>query len=203
MNEIRREHMEWIVFVLADKGWNRAELSRQAGIDPTTLSKFFNDKLQTAGLSTQTIRKIEECTGLPAFKTTKSSVARGLSENEAAPYLYFDNTAPHDRAVRAWINDQPALDPWLLNSRALELLGYMPGDILLVDLNKEAQTGDVVCAQSLDNRGGAETIFRTFEPPFLVAASMETALHKPLLIDDDRTTVMGTVVGSVRAKKTA
>jgi SOS-response transcriptional repressor LexA len=89
----------------------------------------------------------------------------------------------------------------VLRSRSLESAGYMPGDILMVDLNGRPEPGDVVCAQIYDRSGKAETIFRIYEHPFLVAATLDGRLMKPHLVDNDRVVIRGVVIASLRERR--
>lgn len=107
-----------------------------------------------------------------------------------------------DEAVRQIMRGRNATDPWVLRSRAVELAGYLPGDILLVDLNERARSRDLVCAQVYDwTRGKAETVFRIYESPYLIAASGEQHLLKPFVVDDDMVMIRGVVVGSIRPRR--
>lgn len=77
----------------------------------------------------------------------------------------------------------------------------MPGDVVVVDLAATPTRGDVVCAQVYRwHEGKAETVFRIFEPPYLVAASAAPALRMPLVVDNDRVMIKGVVTHSLRAR---
>jgi SOS-response transcriptional repressor LexA len=89
--------------------------------------------------------------------------------------------------------------PWTLRSRALEVAGYLPGDVLIVDLNARPDDGDVVCAQVYE-RDNAETLFRIYEAPYLQAATYQRGLFKPLLVDGRRVVLRGVVVASIRPR---
>lgn len=54
-----------------------------------------------------------------------------------------------------------------------------------------------------DRTGRAETIFRLYEDPFLVAATLDKGLMKPHLIDNDRVVVRGVVIASFRERRAA
>jgi len=92
----------------------------------------------------------------------------------------------------------PGVDPWVMKSRALEHAGYLPGDILIVDLNAKPQDGDAVCAQIYDRNGKTETAFRIYEYPFLIAASADPDLRRPVLVDNERASIRGVVMASIR-----
>jgi hypothetical protein len=71
----------------------------------------------------------------------------------------------------------------------------MPGDTVLVDLSTPPKAGEPCCAQVYDWRGGkAETVMRLFEPPYLVAATFDANLRKPLLVDSERVVVKGLIM---------
>jgi SOS-response transcriptional repressor LexA len=93
------------------------------------------------------------------------------------------------------------LDPWTLKSRALESAGYLPGDILLVALGETPVAGDIVCAQIYDwNAGKAQTVFRLFQPPYLIAATTEASLLRPHVVDDEKVVIKGVVMNSLRGR---
>lgn len=179
-----------------------AELARRTGKNPSTFSKFLNDPDNKALLEASTITLIEDAAGIKAYEHAISGKPRGLAETESSRYDAEPFT-PADVAVDAIKAGRNGVDPWVLRSRCLETAGYLPGDILLVDLNGRPDPGDVVCAQVYDRSGKAETVFRLFEDPFLVAATFDASLFKPLLIDNDRVMVRGIVIASLRQRKAA
>lgn len=89
----------------------------------------------------------------------------------------------------------------VLNSRALECAGYLPGDVLIIDRNTEAKPGDIVCARIFNWQGtGSELVFRVWEPPFLQAATFDPTLRQIFTVDNDRVLIEGVVVFSVRRR---
>lgn len=179
-----------------------AELARRTGVNASTFAKFRNDPDNKAKLEPATIRLIEEAAGIKAYENSLHAKARGLAEAESARYE-AEPLEVVDGAVQALKGTRNGVDPWILRSRCLEVAGYMPGDVLMVDLNARPQPGDVVCAQVYDRNGKAETVFRIFEDPFLVAVSFDRSLFKPLLIDNDRVVVRGVVIASFRERRAA
>lgn len=184
------------------KRWRTAELARRTGVNPSTFSKFENDPDNKAQLEPATIALIEEASGLRAFDHSVHAKPRGLAEAESARYEAEPLAVVHG-AVKAIKGERNGIDPWVLKSRCLEAAGYLPGDVLLVDLNARPEPGDVVCAQVYDRNGRAETVFRIFEDPFLVAATLDRTVIKPWLIDNDRVVVRGVVIASVRERRAA
>ncbi len=50
----------------------------------------------------------------------------------------------------------------------------MPGDILKIDMRLKPRQGDAVIAQIYDGYGNAETVFRIFSDPYLIARSFRS-----------------------------
>lgn len=202
VENVRKQHLEWYNFVLDVKGWDAAELSRRTGKHPSTFSKFLNDPENKAQLGPATVRLIEQASGLKAFSTEIPVKPRGLADVESARYE-AEPVAIAGAAIKAMQSGRNGLEPWALCSRALDAAGYLPGDILIVDMNSRPGAGDIVCAQVYDRFGNAETVFRIFEDPFLVASTLDRSLIKPLLIDNDRVAIRGVVVASLRERNAA
>lgn len=174
-----------------------AELARRTGIDASTFSRFKNDKANMAQLEPATITLMEEAAGL---RYGTEAGASQFDEPEAS--LYTAEGGEVALAVRALKAGRNGIDPWVLNSRGLETAGYLPGDVVMVDLNAMPRAGDVVCAQ-VYSRGQAETIFRIYEEPFLVAATFDASKFKPLLVDNARVLIRGVVTACFRERRAA
>lgn len=128
-----------------------------------------------------------------------AAAPRGLAENEATPYVADDEDSSTAAAIAAVKGGRNGVDAWILQARALEHAGYLPGDVLMVDLNSEPHDGDVVCAQIYDLRGRAETVFRIFERPYLVAATLDRTHFKPIYVDE-RVSIRGVVINLIRPR---
>jgi hypothetical protein len=194
----REEQRAWLQELLARTREAPTALAVKAGLAPTTLTRFLNNPEHATALSARTISAVEKATGVRfgAFP------APALREREAEPFAYDHGAEPIDAMVRAAVRETNGIDPWTLRSRALEAAGYLPGDILIVDLNGDPKTGDVVCAQIYDwARGKAETIFRLWEPPLLVSATFEPGLRKAHIVDQQNVIIKGVVVASIRARQ--
>ena len=202
VENIRGRQIAWVQAVLEHKKWRASRLASEAGINHSTLSKFLNDPLNVAQLNTLTIEKIAAVGGIPPYETRKLPPAPGFSETEAEMYDGGDADFLVRDAVNAIKGSKNHIIPWVLRSRALEFGGYIPGDILFVDLNAAPQSGDIVCAQVYDRYGRAETVFRLFEHPFLAALSADENLRRPILLDD-RAQVRGVVAATLRPRKAA
>lgn len=199
--QLQEAHKEWVTALERTLGLKPSKIAAEAGLSDTTLTRlFWPDYAGT--LSQMSIAKVKKRFGVagPGEAAATGAAMPGFSEADRVLFSN-DNTDELDieKIVEAMRAGRNAVEPWRLRTRALEAEGILPGDIVMVDLNGQPSAGDAVCAQVYDlRRGTAETVFRLFEPPFLVAASADPALRRPLLVDNERVAVVGVVVGSVR-----
>jgi transcriptional regulator with XRE-family HTH domain len=192
-------HRAFLLRVLATTGLTQTQLAHRAGLDPSTLSRFLTEGREGHTLRASTLRKIEQATGVPLDETA-GVPNHGFAESEAAP-LVVDTASPLQRIVAILAASGANIDPWTLHSPALEGAGYRRGDILLVSLGETPASGDIVCAQIYDwAKGRAETVFRMFQPPYLVAATSDPAFLRPHLVEDGKVVIKGVVVHSIRSR---
>ena len=197
------EQRRYLLDVMQRTGWSQTELAARARLDPSTLSRFLLGQREGRAMRASSIRKIEQVSGLgfesgQPLPSAAQTLAEGLSEPDALP---LDVPArSHLEAIIAALSQRGRnVDPWSLRGRALENAGYRPGDILLVALGETALAGDVVCAQVYDwPSGKAETVFRIFQPPYLLAASSDPTLMRPLVLDGETVEIKGVVINSIR-----
>lgn len=201
----------WLDEATRESGITLSELARRSGVATTTLTRFRNDPNHRSPLAVTTMMDIAGAAGLEITPdvltpkeapTTRRMAPQSLRETEAAPYKA---RAEGDigRAVLAFCGDAGHLVPWELRTRALEDVGILPGDIVVLDLNAAPEPGDLVCAQLYDwaNAGQTETLWRVYERPFLVAASRDPGTRKPLLVDGEKVMIKGVIVASFRARR--
>lgn len=180
------------------------QIARAGQINPSTLTRFRNATGHTGLLSAATLAVVAEISGVavPVQGAGQAPPARrGFRETEAEPY----KAGPADTlasAIAALTAGGLHLVPWELRSRALEYEGYRPGDILIVDLNAEPRAGDIVCAQIYDwgNPAGTETVFRLYEPPFIIASGPVENGRKPRLVDGENVIIKGVLTASLRPR---
>jgi transcriptional regulator with XRE-family HTH domain len=196
--------LQYIQYLLEKTGWSRAELAKRAGLDPTTLSRFLSSGDVIYQLRGSTIRRLELVSGI-AFGESPSSNSEplvGFSEVEVIPFSVVNDhnimaafEALHPGAINK--------DIWVLRSRALELVGYRPGDLIQIKLDIAPLRGDVVCAQVYDEvKSRAQTVFRIYAPPILASATTDLGLGTPYSLDDNRVVVKGVVVAMLRTRTT-
>jgi 1,2-phenylacetyl-CoA epoxidase PaaB subunit len=193
--------LAFVELVLKTRRWNIAELARVTGIHPTTFSKFMNDPENRSRLQPAKIGAIEQASGM---SYRDFGQVRGFEEAESD--LYDITNAPDAlrMAISGYKRDRNGVDAWVLNSSSLELAGYIPGDILIVDLNAQPRNGDIVCAQ-VYRQTQAETVFRILEEDFLISATVDRTKFKPLRLDSatNNVIVRGVVIASLRERRAA
>jgi hypothetical protein len=153
----------------------------------------------------RSIARIAEVSGVPpiGFAQPTGERMRGFSQPEGLP---LDQTKDERSSARLSVltEGREATETWELRTRALEQIGYLPGDILIVDLDETPKAGDVVCAQWFrwaERSDQEQIVFRIYEPPYLVAASRDPEVRKPMLVDNDRVVIRGVVMAMFRERR--
>jgi hypothetical protein len=198
--ELQERQRVWLQEVIKATGKKPSQIAGVAGVSDTTLTRLLNKADYVGTLSQLTIDRIKEAFKVPGpeeYATTRRGALIGLAEAERFDFRHEPKNLA--RLVETMVGDRQAADPWRLKTSALEMVGYLAGDLVIVDLNAHPSPQDVVCAQVYDwQRGAAETVFRVFDPPFLVGASNDRTAYKPLLVDNERVVIKGVVVESFR-----
>ncbi|OBQ59599.1 hypothetical protein EFV37_22020 [Mesorhizobium loti] len=199
----KEQQLAWVRAVMAHLGISPNELATRAKMAPSTIQKPLNDPAWPHMLSGRTMAKIGEIAGLQPMEFPPRS-GGGFGEPEATPYVFNKETdaigSNLDRAVRELCRGRNGRDPWVMRSRVLEMSGILPGDILIVDMNLQPRPKDIVCAQLYQwQLGKAETVFRVYEPPYLLTNSGTTS--KPVPVDDQDVVIKGVIDGLVRPRQ--
>jgi len=190
-----------------------ARLADMAGLNPTTLTQRvdYDPKTNSATakdyghvLTQHNVTRLAERLGVrpPAIPIAGNTEWRGLAEPEAEPYRAGRANESDDAAIQALIRDRPGVNPWVLKSPALIGEGYLPGDILIVDLNQLAPSrGDIVCVQKYGRRAeDTETVFRVYHGHFVATATNDRDLAALEILTDD-VVVRGTVIKMFRDRE--
>ncbi|MEM9726076.1 MAG: hypothetical protein AAF909_11500 [Pseudomonadota bacterium] len=164
--------------------------TEQARAFAEALNEPLDEVLHRAGLLTEEEKPVAQ----PGFR-----------DAEAAPWVPPQqlNREDRDRQLRfaAHLGMQKGVDVWEVKTNAMALAGYLPGDMMLVDLRApdRATDGSVVVAQVYDlERGSAKTVLRRFQRPALVAHSAEPDDWKVAVVDDRSASIRGVVIASWR-----
>ncbi len=201
MDSNREQLRSWLRRVLAETNLTATAVARKSGVAQTTITRFLSND-DGPIISNRTVAKIENATGI--FVSNMPSTAHaGFGEVEGVPYTVEDDAStPINKAIAALIDGRPAADPWILKTRAIEGAGYGFDDIAIVDLNAKPAAGDAVCAQVYSwSEGRADTIFRLYEPPFLVSTSAAKQFRKPHLVDGDRVIIKGVLTECIKLRR--
>jgi hypothetical protein len=193
--ETSRQHREYIRRVIAHTRKPPTRIAKEVGVAPSTLTRLLKDD-STSTLHARTISRLQEYSGVSFFGADPSAPAsfRGLAE-DAIPFEIKDADPALSAAIKALIGGRKAADPWTMRTRSLERRGYLPADIVIVDLGRAPEAGDAVCAQVYDwRRGAAETVMRVYDPPYLLEASFEEQLRKPLVVDNEQVIIKGVLL---------
>ncbi|WP_439392377.1 hypothetical protein ACRQ5Q_22540 [Bradyrhizobium sp. PMVTL-01] len=195
---VAKMHRDFVKRVVEHTKTPPTRIATDLKIAPSTLTRLLNEPDGgKATLRATTIAKLEAYSGLtaPTLEHPEGATLAPSLREDAVPYESRDGDPTIAAAIKAVIGTRKNIDVWTMQSRALECAGFMPGDIVLVDLSTMPRAGEPACAQVYNFRGGAaETVMRLLEPPYLVAATFDPALRKPLLVDDERVIVKGLIL---------
>ena len=196
-HETSRQHREYLKRVLKHMGMKPTPLAAAAKVPASSLSRLLKED-STSTLHARTLSKLEKFSGIllsAVIDTSSAPVPSGLSE-DAVPFDAESAEPAVSAAIRALVGSREHADSRTIRSRALEGLGYLPGDIVIVDLRRNPVPGDVVCAQvyELERTEQPETVMRIYRPPVLVAATFDEQLQRLLWVDDPRVKIEGVVL---------
>lgn len=192
----------WVRDVIRQTGIKATPLAKAAGLAPSTLLRTL-DPENPGYLDAASIGKIVKKFGMPppdlfGGASSRTGAPSGFPEPELreldAPAQSFAGVSlTPNQFVRA------------VATRALELAGYLPGDLVLIDMALAPGADDVVIAQVYNlERGTAETVLRAYDPPYLVVRTADPRCRaKPLLADGTQVKIMGTVVRALRLRASA
>jgi hypothetical protein len=196
-HETARMHREYVRRVVDHMGKPPTRIAKELGIAASTLTRHVNaPEDSTATLHARTIRKLEEYSRIP-FSGSDAPGPPGIGglAEDAVPFDAASADPAVSAAIRALIGSRQAADSCTIRTRALECLGYLPGDVVIVDVGRRPKPGDVVCAEVyVWGRSAPEMVMRIYEPPVLVGASFDEQLRRPLMIDNARVTIKGVVL---------
>jgi SOS-response transcriptional repressor LexA len=180
----------WLQAAITESKRSIPAIAKEADVAASSIYRTLDEKTPQV-LSGRSLMRVAQALGVPPPTT---SAPAGFDEPEA---LEYDATGTENL-----FSLEAGHGYWIINSRALELAGVLPGDIVCVDLNTTPKHGDIVCAQLYNwERSTAETVLRCYEPPYLTAASLEKKpSYAPVLIENNNVMVRGTVIKLVRQR---
>lgn len=202
MKKDQRETKDWINAMARHMGISASRLALNSNIAASTLARYLNDESGTIGITQSTLEQIAGYTGFRPHQFPGRNRA-GFAEPDAVPFAN-DNAGAQDwvkLAVDAARKGRNGIEAWVMKGAALDALGVLPGDVVIIDHNLKPRAGDIVVAQVVDYAtGSAETVMRVFQPPFVMGHSIRLGPIRPEHVDEDRVTISGTSIGILRAR---
>ncbi|WP_407155202.1 hypothetical protein [Bradyrhizobium sp. STM 3557] len=176
-------------------------MARQLGLSPSTFTRFVRlpDSSEKT-LHPATLDKVEQLRQINSDSPTptKTQAAWAEARQEAEP---VEMTANWDtylaQAVRSLIGNREGIEAWRLHTRALELEGFMPGDIVLIDLHGSPRPGDAVYA-TVREHARPEPVMRQYQPAgavnLLVPRTNEPQPPATLVVDNKAVVIRGVLL---------
>lgn len=187
-NDQRAAIRLWLAGLMARHAIKPADIQKATGIAQSTIYRMLDENgphIPRLDKVAQIARAYDE--PMPGA-TPQVSPERGMAEGDAQPFL---EDAPADILPQT-----PDQSVWRIGNRALELAGFMPGDLVLLDMARAPKAGDFVIAQIYDfETGTALTRLRRYDGIYLTTASMDpTHAERPMPVDGERVVLMGPLV---------
>jgi len=202
---MQQDTKEWLKAVAAYMNLSLSDLARKSGLAPSTVTRYVFDQSHSLGITQRSLDAISTYSGVAKHVMPGQRGIPGFGESEAVPYsAQNDGKLPDwvETAIAAHKGNRNGVEPWVMKTHALDLMGVMPGDILMIDQNRRPKAGDIVCAQLTDlATGRAETVMRRFEAPYIVTLSAKIGPTRPELVDDERVVIMGVETGIIRPRQ--
>jgi hypothetical protein len=201
-----RLHREWLKALPGLTGKKLTTIAREIRVSPSTLTRPLSEGNNgTSTLHANTIAKIIAATGAPPPQSEiEGPPRRGhagalrTATGDVTPFVPSTDD-PVSAAVETLVAGANSIAAYTVRSRALELAGFLPGDVVLVDLaNTHPRPGEAVCAIVREWSGARPaTIIRIFEhaPPInLLVAHTAGAQLAPIVVDNVRVTILGVLL---------
>lgn len=190
--------------LLASHGINQTQLARLLGRDKSAITNLLQGrrllKADEAGVIAQAL-------GVPVGQILglDDALSAGVEERCLIPFQHAPQKTRQARQVvqkggTYYLEETGTFSPkaYALEVRddGLNLSGILPGDIVISELDHPAKPGQFVLAQHYAG-GGAETLVRRFDPPYLAVHS-SNPVHRTLSLDHDDVRVVSPVLKLVR-----
>lgn len=198
---VRSQIRQWLLSILDERGMSPIQLAKMTGISPTTIYRALDPDSQFTA-TMRTLNKIAQKTGKapPAVADVDSEAEAAVFRNDGHSVQRVDLPA---QISKAYLNDL-RFAALKVCDRSLELEGYMPGDIVVVDEDISPKSGDIVWAEIKPSVPGAsQTVLRLFEPPFLLSRAVERRVDQLPVLIDRSVRILGTAVEMVRSLRRA
>lgn len=177
----------WLQQVLKTSGMKPTPFARAAGLSPSTVLRAL-DPNGLVIMDRASVKKIVTTFGASppdALAVSQQPEPEDLIEPEGTVSSFAGYKLASGQFVRR------------VGSRALELAGYVPGDVVLFDERIAPRRRDAVAITLNGHRTG----FRQYDTPFVVTYSLcERDQQKPLLVDNVLTRIIAVAIKSLRER---
>lgn len=200
MDNNQRETKEWLTAVAKHLNLSPSQLALNSGMAASTVTRFTNDRSGKATITQSSLEKIAKYSGFRPGQIPGRGRS-GIAEPDTIPFGHENTAWPKwvTAAIEAAKAGRNGVEAWIMKGAALDGIGIMPGDIVIIDQNARAKTGDVVLAEVIDQVvGTAETVMRLYQKPFITTHSMRLGPGRPEQVDDDRVSIAGVRIGTIR-----
>ena len=194
--------------LLIKHGVTQTDLARILGRDKSVVTNLFQGKRQLKAEEAATIANL---IGVPVAEILGIR-EHGASHLMEAPLLIPFQHEPQQSRKRAgivkkeekfYLEVETSTDysskAYALEVRddSMNLMGILPGDIIISEMDRPCKAGQVVVAQLYQGRG-AKTVIRQYDPPFLMPRSL-TQTYKPVSLEDGQARLVSPLIKLIRA----
>lgn len=194
-DDLRGIVREWLNYIQRKFDVTPRAIATRSGVSPSTIYRWLDENAAFV-TSMSKLKQVADAFGEP--------LPEGLTGAHAAhhPGQSEDDLVPYDGTPAAIEAGDNTISRWQITSEALNLEGFRPGDVVEFDKTLKPVAGDVVVAHAFNfQRNASETLLRQFHPPYLLPRSNDRSIDpRPLYIDNERVTIMGTFVRMTRMR---
>lgn len=198
VEQTRDTHLAWMRAILAMHATDHTNLARAARLDPSALSKFLSSA-SARTLSAASIDKIKAAYGVPGPEIFAAAGGRFPGMSEADPVDPGALPPRMRRLVEAFAGNSATISAWALTTAALEMEGYLPGDLVFLDTARDGPLvdGTVACLQSYDfDTSTTRTVWRVYRWGAFHSARVARRQDEP--IPATGAAIKGIVIGAAR-----
>lgn len=184
------------------------DIARRAGRDRSVVSHIYTGRQKMSldwAKAFAEVLQVPIATVLEKAGVAEPAVARelqpGFADSDVAPWHGGEAESREVTQIALALGRGDGVEVWQVRRGSLALMGYLPGDFLLVDTyaSERTRAGDAVVARIHDNSSSrAVTALRRHEPPVLVAASSDLADRRVHVVDGTNVVIAGKIIGSWR-----
>lgn len=166
MPDVNRKLAAWMDFHMAKRKLSQNALAEITGIGLTTIHRYCDPDSENEPRMNNVLKLARYFGDRPPIDLGPGEAGSGFAEDGVQ--LISGDPAKPDFSAN--------LSEWLVRDSSMQVMGYMPGDIVTADANLVAKDGDVVVCNLYSMDGTtARTALRVFKAPsYLISVSPDT-----------------------------